>query len=72
MNAASANALLKTLEEPPSHTTFILIAEQISSIPATILSRCQKYIFPSQLSTEANEGDYLQLGEFYPNRIFSG
>ncbi len=47
MNISAANALLKILEEPPSHTIFILIAEQLSSIPATILSRCQKYNFHS-------------------------
>lgn len=66
MNIASANALLKILEEPPSHTTFILIAEQISSIPATILSRCQKYVFPSQDVSAPEQNDYLQIGQSYP------
>ena len=67
MNVASANALLKILEEPPSHTTFILIAEQISSIPATILSRCQKYVFPSQGDAlTSDQSDYLQIGQSYP------
>ena len=39
------NALLKTLEEPPSHVVFILATTELDKIPATILSRCQKFIF---------------------------
>jgi len=39
------NALLKTLEEPPEHVLFILATTEIDKIPATILSRCQKFIF---------------------------
>ena len=67
MNNSAANALLKVLEEPPSHTTFILIAEQVSSMPATILSRCQKYIFPSSdVSTAIESADYLAIGTCYP------
>lgn len=46
MNLAASNALLKVLEEPPSSVYFMLIAEQITTLPATILSRCQKVIFP--------------------------
>ena len=42
MNLASANALLKTLEEPTKKTIIILITSQISKIPKTILSRTQK------------------------------
>jgi DNA polymerase-3 subunit delta' len=61
LNQSAANALLKILEEPPSHMMFILIAEQISNLPATIMSRCQKYAFsPPALS------DYLTMGTFYP------
>lgn len=62
MNIFAANALLKILEEPPAHTLFILIAEQVSSIPATILSRCQKYMVPA-----SEPVDYLSLGCFYPD-----
>lgn len=47
LNHAAFNALLKILEEPPSHTTFILIAEQIANVPATIKSRCQHYTIPA-------------------------
>jgi len=39
------NALLKTLEEPPSHVVFILATTEPHKLPATILSRCQRYDF---------------------------
>lgn len=45
LNPASANALLKTLEEPAERTILILIAISMNSIPATVLSRCQKIRF---------------------------
>lgn len=41
----AANALLKTLEEPPSHVVFILATTDPEKLPATIVSRCQKVIF---------------------------
>ena len=47
MNTASANALLKILEEPAQHTVFILIAQQLSTVLPTILSRCQIISFSS-------------------------
>ncbi|HCX65955.1 MAG TPA: hypothetical protein DHN33_12185 [Eubacteriaceae bacterium] len=45
------NALLKTLEEPPSHCIFILATTEPEKLPATILSRCQRYHF-KRISTE--------------------
>ena len=39
----AANALLKTLEEPPSHALFLLATTEPERLPATVLSRCQKY-----------------------------
>ena len=39
------NALLKTLEEPPPHTKFILASTELHKIPATIVSRCQRFAF---------------------------
>jgi DNA polymerase-3 subunit gamma/tau len=39
------NALLKTLEEPPAHIVFIMATTEYHKIPATILSRCQHYVF---------------------------
>lgn len=41
----AANALLKTLEEPPSHVVFILATTDEEKLPATIISRCQKIVF---------------------------
>lgn len=45
MNAAAANALLKTLEEPGSGTVMLLVCDQFSRLPATIRSRCQRIDF---------------------------
>ncbi len=45
LSTAAFNALLKTLEEPPSHAIFILATTEIHKIPATVLSRCQKHEF---------------------------
>ena len=42
MNANAANALLKTLEEPPAATLLVLVSSRPSRLPATILSRCQR------------------------------
>lgn len=42
LNRFAANALLKTLEEPPPRTLLILVATQPSRLPATVLSRCQR------------------------------
>jgi len=39
------NALLKTLEEPPSHVVFILATTELHKVPETIISRCQRYQF---------------------------
>ncbi|MBR5536998.1 MAG: DNA polymerase III subunit gamma/tau, partial [Clostridia bacterium] len=45
LSAGAFNALLKTLEEPPEHVLFILATTEIHKVPATILSRCQRYDF---------------------------
>ena len=47
MNMNAANALLKTLEEPTPQTLIILISDESLRLPKTILSRCQKIIFPA-------------------------
>ncbi len=66
LNNSAANALLKVLEEPPSHTLFILIAEHVSSLPPTIMSRCQQYTFPLAVYCKSGEPlDYLMIGQFY-------
>lgn len=45
LSAGAFNALLKTLEEPPSYVIFILATTEVHKIPVTILSRCQRYDF---------------------------
>lgn len=45
LSTAAFNALLKTLEEPPSHAIFILATTEVHKIPATVLSRCQRHEF---------------------------
>ena len=45
LSTAAFNALLKILEEPPEHLTFILATTELNKVPATILSRCQRHSF---------------------------
>ena len=45
LSTAAFNALLKTLEEPPSHAMFILATTEVHKIPATVSSRCQRHEF---------------------------
>ena len=45
LSIAAFNALLKILEEPPEHLMFILATTELRKVPATILSRCQRYSF---------------------------
>ena len=45
LSSGAFNALLKTLEEPPAHAVFILATTEQHKLPATILSRCQRYDF---------------------------
>ena len=45
LSSGAFNALLKTLEEPPAHVIFILATTELQKIPATILSRCQRFDF---------------------------
>jgi DNA polymerase-3 subunit delta' len=61
LNTAAANALLKTLEEPPPHTMFLLVSNSLDRLLPTILSRCRKFALsmPSQdeaLAWLAQEG----------------
>ncbi|MCL2390539.1 MAG: DNA polymerase III subunit delta' [Endomicrobia bacterium] len=59
MNAASANSLLKTLEEPPDNTIIILIARHKETIPQTIVSRSQTLFFQPLGQNEISS--YLML-----------
>ena len=45
LSTSAFNALLKTLEEPPAHVIFILATTEVHKLPATILSRCQRFDF---------------------------
>ena len=45
LSTGAFNALLKTLEEPPEHVLFILATTEVQKLPATILSRCQRFDF---------------------------
>ena len=45
LSGSAFNALLKTLEEPPSHVIFILATTELHKLPATIVSRCQRFDF---------------------------
>lgn len=62
MNAAAANALLKTLEEPPQGATLILAAASLAALPATIRSRCQ--LVPVAIATPDTALTWLR--EHYP------
>jgi DNA polymerase III subunit delta' len=53
MNRFAANALLKTLEEPPPRTLLVLVASQPSRLPATVLSRCQRLTVRAPVRAEA-------------------
>lgn len=45
LSTSAFNALLKTLEEPPAHTSFVLATTEVHKVPATIVSRCQRFDF---------------------------
>lgn len=45
LSPSAFNALLKTLEEPPAHAIFVLATTELHKLPATIISRCQRYDF---------------------------
>ena len=63
MTRAAANTLLKTLEEPPGDTVFVLVSSQSSLLPATIRSRCQTLSFPSPPAGLARSWIEKQLPE---------
>jgi len=53
LNMAAANALLKTLEEPPPSTVFLLVSHSIERLLPTILSRCRKFALPLPSTEQA-------------------
>ena len=60
LSTSAFNALLKTLEEPPSYVIFILATTEVHKIPITILSRCQRYDF-KRITTETIAGCLADL-----------
>ena len=55
LSGGAFNALLKTLEEPPKHAIFILATTEPQKLPATIISRCQRFEFKALSVNEINE-----------------
>ncbi|MFC1496121.1 hypothetical protein ACFL52_01755 [Candidatus Margulisiibacteriota bacterium] len=81
MTIEAANSFLKLLEEPPPKTVFILLCSKEEALPKTILSRCQKIIFPevqaatpdreaadfyNSIKNCSSEFDFLRLADAYP------
>ena len=58
LSKSAFNALLKTLEEPPEHVIFILATTELQKVPATIVSRCQKFQF--KLADPSEMLDYIK------------
>lgn len=76
LSTAAFNALLKTLEEPPDHAIFIMATTEVHKVPATILSRCQRFTFTRHgvAATAAHlrriaEAEDLPLEEGVPEAI---
>lgn len=62
LSPGAFNALLKTLEEPPEHVIFILATTEVHKLPATILSRCQRFDFRS-ITQEDIKGHLSRLAK---------
>ncbi len=64
LSISAFNALLKTIEEPPEHLLFILATTELHKIPATILSRCQRFSFrrigPEDIAARLKHVAYLE------------
>ncbi len=62
LSISAFNALLKTLEEPPAHVVFILATTELQKLPATIISRCQRFDF-RRISTSVIAKRLLHIAE---------
>ena len=75
LSTAAWNAFLKTLEEPPPNTVFVLATTEVHKVPATIRSRCQQYNFRLISTAEIKEklreaaGELLWLGAAFPTAL---
>ncbi|MBR5789812.1 MAG: DNA polymerase III subunit gamma/tau, partial [Lachnospiraceae bacterium] len=68
LSTAAFNALLKTLEEPPSYVIFILATTEVHKIPITVLSRCQQYDF-HRITIDDMKARMRELMEIENNKI---
>ncbi|MCR5374254.1 MAG: DNA polymerase III subunit gamma/tau [Lachnospiraceae bacterium] len=68
LSTAAFNALLKTLEEPPSYVIFILATTEVHKIPITVLSRCQQYDF-HRITIDDMKARMRELMEIESNKI---
>ncbi len=74
LSTGAFNALLKTLEEPPSHAVFILATTEAQKIPATILSRCMRFDFkliPQADLEERLRYVFNEIGKTYDEEAIS-
>ena len=62
LSLSAFNALLKTLEEPPEHVVFILATTELHKLPATIISRCQRFDF-RRIATEVLKDHLLRVAQ---------
>ena len=62
LSTSAFNALLKTLEEPPAHVVFILATTELHKLPATIISRCQRFDF-RRIATEVLKEHLLRVAK---------
>ena len=73
LSTAAFNALLKIIEEPPAHLLFILATTELQKVPATILSRCQRFAFkrlrPDEIASRLNFIAYQEHIEIEPEAI---
>lgn len=74
LSTGSFNALLKTLEEPPAHALFILATTEIHKVPATVISRCQRFDFrkiPAQVIVDTLKSIAKKEGIEVEDQVFS-
>ena len=73
MNASAANRLLKIIEEPPEHLLFILATTELHKVPATILSRCQRFSFrrlsAEDIASRLNYAAYQESIQIEPEAV---
>ena len=73
LSTAAFNALLKIIEEPPAHLLFILATTELQKVPATILSRCQRFAFKRLRAEEiASRLELHRLSGAYRDRARRG